>query len=70
MAHANPRPSSKSQPRSEAPRTPVSPAVRPSTEEIARRAYELFQLRGATHGHDLEDWLQAERDLGARRSVN
>jgi hypothetical protein len=33
------------------------------TEAIARRAYELFLERGGTHGHDVEDWLQAEREL-------
>jgi hypothetical protein len=38
--------------------------------EIARRAYELFEQRGGTHGHDIDDWLVAERDLGvARRSA-
>ena len=31
--------------------------------DIARRAYELFEKRGREHGHDLDDWLQAERDL-------
>jgi Protein of unknown function (DUF2934) len=32
-------------------------------EEIARRAYELYVARGGTHGYDIEDWLQAEREL-------
>ena len=32
-------------------------------ELIARRAYELFIEGGLTHGHDLEDWLQAESQL-------
>jgi hypothetical protein len=32
-------------------------------DEIARRAYELYQTRGREHGHDLDDWLQAERDF-------
>ena len=32
-------------------------------DEIARRAYELFQRRGGAPGRDLEDWLQAEREL-------
>jgi hypothetical protein len=32
-------------------------------EEIARRAYEIFQARGVPDGTELEDWLQAERDL-------
>ena len=31
--------------------------------DIARRAYELYLARGYEHGHDLDDWLQAERDL-------
>lgn len=32
-------------------------------EWIARRAYEVYLARGGEHGHDLEDWLQAEREL-------
>jgi hypothetical protein len=31
--------------------------------DIARRAYLLYLERGCEHGHDVEDWLQAERDL-------
>ena len=38
---------------------------RPTREEIARRSYEIFLARGGTNGHDFEDWVQAERDLGA-----
>ena len=30
---------------------------------IARRAYQLFADRGSTDGHDLDDWLRAEREL-------
>lgn len=36
-------------------------------DEIAHRAYELFEQRGRAHGHDLGDWLQAEGELRARR---
>ena len=32
-------------------------------DQVARRAYQLFIARGETHGHDLEDWLAAERDV-------
>ena len=32
-------------------------------EDIARRAYELYEQRGGAHGHDVDDWLQAEREL-------
>jgi HSP20 family protein len=31
--------------------------------EIARRAYELFRLRGGEHGYDWEDWFRAESEL-------
>jgi hypothetical protein len=31
--------------------------------EIRGRAYELFLARGAQPGRELEDWLQAEREL-------
>jgi hypothetical protein len=35
----------------------------PTREEIEQRAYKLFLARGAGDGHDLEDWIQAEREL-------
>ncbi len=31
--------------------------------EIARRAFDLYLARGRQDGHDVEDWLQAEREL-------
>ena len=31
--------------------------------DIARRAYDLDLARGCDPGHDVEDWLQAEREL-------
>jgi len=35
----------------------------PTDDEIGRRAYEIFLERGSVHGHDLDDWLQAEHEL-------
>jgi len=35
--------------------------------DIARRAYELYEKRGREYGHDLDDWLQAERELTRSR---
>jgi hypothetical protein len=32
-------------------------------EEIKRRAYEIYLDRGEQPGRDLDDWLQAEREL-------
>jgi hypothetical protein len=34
-------------------------------DDVARRAYELFLARGRAEGHDVEDWLEAERQLEA-----
>ena len=44
-------------------RTDSHPRRDPFTEAIALRAFELFLARGGEHGHDLEDWLQAEREV-------
>jgi HSP20 family protein len=30
---------------------------------VARRAYELFEDRRCEHGHDIEDWFQAESEI-------
>lgn len=32
-------------------------------EKIRQRAHELYELRGRDHGHDLDDWLEAESEL-------
>jgi hypothetical protein len=34
-----------------------------SDEDIKRRAYEIYLGRGEQPGHDLDDWLQAEREF-------
>jgi len=30
---------------------------------IARRAYESFERRGRIHGHDINDWIDAESEV-------
>ena len=35
----------------------------PSLEEIRKRAFEIHIERGGIHGCELDDWLQAEREL-------
>ncbi len=37
-------------------------------EYVAVRAHQIFLSRGARHGRDLDDWLQAERELLAEHS--
>ena len=40
--------------------TQPQPLISPSLEDIQQRAYEIHLDRGGPHGHDLDDWLQAE----------
>ena len=40
---------------------PAAPA--PIQERVARRAYELFERRGYEPGRDMDDWLEAERQV-------
>lgn len=37
-----------------------------NAQEIAKVAYELYLKRGCVNGHDLEDWLHAERVVRQR----
>jgi len=30
-------------------------------ERVAGKAYKLFERRGGLHGHDVQDWQEAER---------
>lgn len=41
----------------------AKPATQPTHDDIARRAYELYEARGHQDGHHFEDWLTAEREL-------
>ena len=38
-----------------------SPVI--TEDVIAQRAYALYLARGGEDGHDVEDWLRAEREL-------
>jgi hypothetical protein len=40
----------------------------PTYEAIELRAYQLYVERGGAHGQDVEDWLQAERELVEKHS--
>lgn len=35
----------------------------PGNDEIERLAHELYLERGGIHGHDVDDWLPADREL-------
>jgi DUF2934 family protein len=38
-------------------------------DDIAHRAYKRYEERGREPGHEMEDWLQAEREIEQRRST-
>ena len=44
---------------------PNAEPVEPRMTRIARRAHELYETRGGQDGRDLDDWLQAEREIDA-----
>ena len=36
-------------------------------ELIRARAYQFYQQRGSEHGHDLDDWIQAESEITGKK---
>ena len=42
----------------------ADPSVR---DEIAKVAYEFFLKRGCSHGHDMEDWVKAEKIVMSKK---
>jgi Protein of unknown function (DUF2934) len=42
---------------------PKANGFRPTTEEIALRAYQIYLERGGAPGDALDDWTRAEREL-------
>jgi hypothetical protein len=46
-------------------RVPEPSRPLPTHDQIACRAYEIWQLTGCTTGRDSDNWLQAERELSA-----
>jgi hypothetical protein len=45
-------------------RSPRRPTV--TDGDIARRAYDRYVAGGREDGHDVEDWVEAERELRGR----
>jgi hypothetical protein len=42
---------------------PGMPPLKIPHERIAQRAYEKWLKRGCGHGHDMQDWAEAEAEL-------
>jgi hypothetical protein len=43
--------------------------MKPTREEIQRRAFQIYMARGRQNGNDLADWLAAEKELLLEMSV-
>jgi hypothetical protein len=43
--------------------TSLVPSATVTDSDVARRAYDLYLARGGEHGHDVDDWMKAEREL-------
>jgi hypothetical protein len=46
-----------------APKSDEPTVLIPIEQQIQQRAYELYEQRGRTDGHDWDDWLQAECEI-------
>lgn len=53
--------------RSSSPPHDEDRSITPPKDEIAMRAHELYVERGASDGHDLRDWLDAEQQLAREK---
>lgn len=51
------------------PLTPVGALDPQMFARIQERAYWLFQADGFKHGHDLEHWLEAERQVAGNSDL-
>jgi hypothetical protein len=46
-----------------APKSDEPTVLIPIEQQIQKRAYELYEQRGRTDGHELDDWLQSECEI-------
>ena len=52
-----------------AAKEPPGATREPTFEEIAEAAYHRYLKRGGTGGTDFDDWVEAEQELKATRSI-
>jgi hypothetical protein len=58
----------KTKPSTLAPKSEEPTVLIPIEQRIQQRAYELYEQRGRTDGHELEDWFQAESEIKVIRA--
>jgi hypothetical protein len=65
----NPKPAGASPPVAVAPLSQNAASFVPVPDEVARRAHSSYAKQGASHGHEVQHWLEAERQLLDERAA-
>ena len=42
---------------------PAAPEMKPAHEEVAKKAYAIYEKEGRPQGHDVQNWLEAETKM-------
>ena len=50
------------------PRKKPVPKAAPAHDDIAKKAYEIYEQKGRPEGKDIEHWIEAEKMLKGRKS--
>ena len=50
-------------PAAQAMTSPTQAASQVPADRVAKRAYEKWLKRGGTHGNDIQDWIEAEKEI-------
>jgi hypothetical protein len=62
---------SRKQKKTTAPEQPIPVSnLQPDVQEIALRAYTLYEERGRRDGYAVEDWLKAEKELRLEKAAS
>jgi len=51
--------------KSSQPQANAATQMSPPQEKVAARAYQKWMQKGCKHGHDQQDWLEAEAEIKA-----
>ena len=49
--------------------TEGQPEIKPAKDEVAKKAYAIYAKEGRPLGHDVQNWLEAETELGAKKKM-
>lgn len=47
----------------------TKPAPKPAHDEVAKKAYALYEKAGRPQGHDKQNWMAAEAEMSSHGSA-